>query len=77
MTKKVNKNVQKKEKNKVSMWAKFSNFCHGVKVESKRIHWTTKKELVKYSIATLVFVMFLSLFFYAIDAIFALIHSLI
>ena len=67
--------VVKKEK-KESLWARFMNFCHGVKVESKRIHWTTKKDLFRYSVATLIFVVFLSLFFYVIDIIFALLHSL-
>lgn len=65
----------KKEK-KESLWTRFMKFCHGVKVESKRIHWTTKKDLFRYSVATLIFVVFLSLFFYVIDILFALLHSL-
>ena len=52
-------------------------FFHGVKTETKRIHWPTKKEMIKYSVATVVFVLFFALFFYIIDVIFALIHSLI
>ncbi len=66
-----------KEKEKVSLWDKFMTFCHGVKLESKRIHWTKPSDLVKYSVATLVFVVFFSLFFYAVDALFALLHSII
>ena len=67
---------EKKDKKKDSLWTRFRNFCHGVRVESKRIHWTSRKDLVKYSIATLIFVVFLSLFFYIIDILFALVHTL-
>ena len=52
-------------------------FFQGVKNEFKRVHWPSKDEMVKYSIATFVFVIFCALFFYAIDVIFALIQSLI
>ncbi len=62
---------------KTSIFEKFMEFCHGVKTESKRIHWTDRKDLVKYSISTLVFVVFFSLFFYFIDILFAFVHSLI
>lgn len=65
--------VEKKE----SLLQSFRNFCSGVKVESKRIQWTSKKDLGKYSVATLVFVLVCSLFFYGVDALFALLHSLI
>ena len=79
--KKENKKVEKEAKvetvEKDSLWARFRNFIHGVKVETKRIHWTTKKDLVKYSVATLVFVVFFSLYFYILDVLFALLHSLI
>ena len=72
------KKVAVKEKNeKVNFFSKIVNFFHGVKVESKRIHWTTKKDLVKYSIATFIFVLFFSIFFYVIDVLFALLHSLL
>ncbi len=69
--------VKEVKEEKVTLWDKFMNFCHGVKVESKRIHWTDKKDLAKYSVATLLFVLFFSLFFYLINAIFALVHSLL
>lgn len=65
----------KEEKNNVLQ--RFRGFCSGVRLESKRIHWTSKNDLVKYSIATLVFVFVCSLFFYGVDALFALLHSLI
>ena len=67
----------KEVKEKISLWAKFMRFINGVKTESKRIHWTTKNDLKKYSIATLVFVIFFSLFFYIVNLLFALLHTLI
>ena len=68
------KKVAKKEKK--SLWVRFRIFCHGVKSEFKKVHWTSKDNMIKYSIATIVFVVVCSLFFYAIDIIFALIQTL-
>lgn len=61
---------------KKSLWVKFRIFCHGVKSESKKVHWPSKKDMIKYSVATVVFIIFCSLFFYLIDIIFALIQSI-
>lgn len=75
-TKKVGTSSKKKEEKK-GLFAKFRVFCNGVKSEFLRVHWPSKKDMVKYSIATIIFVVFCGLFFYAIDIIFALIKSLI
>jgi len=70
--------VEVKEKDtKESLWSKFMTYCHGVKVEAKRIHWTNKKDLAKYTGATLLFVVLFSLFFYLVNALFALLHSVL
>ena len=69
------KNEKKKEPKK-SLWVRFRIFCHGVKSEFIKVHWTSKKDLVKYSIATICFLVFAALFFYVIDVLFALIQSL-
>ncbi len=61
---------------KKSLWVKFRIFCHGVKSEAKKVHWPTKKEMLKYSVATVLFIILCSLFFYIIDIIFALIQSI-
>lgn len=74
-SKKVEKKEEKESKN--SLWEKFMIFCNGVKSETKKVRWTSKQDMVKYSIATIVFVIFCSLFFYGIDTIFALIQSLV
>lgn len=75
------KNVEKKVKKKSSgekksLWAKFRIFCNGVKSEFGKVHWPDKKDMLKYSIATIVFIVFFALFFYIIEVIFALIQTL-
>ena len=75
--KKVNTTKSKKKKEeKKTFVTRFRIFCNGVKSEFKRIHWTTKKDMIKYSVATIFFIIFFSVFFYLIDVIFALIQSL-
>ena len=66
----------KKEQKKNSLWVRFRIFCHGVKSEFQKVHWTSKDNMIKYSIATIFFIVVCSLFFYAIDIIFALIQTL-
>ena len=78
-TKKVKKEVSKKKedkKEKKSLWVRFRIFCHGVKSETLSVHWPTKKDMIRYSIATIFFIIFCAAFFYAIDIIFALIQSI-
>ena len=81
MSKKESKEKQvketKKETRKENLWTRFMNFCHGVKTESKRIHWTEKKDLGRYTVATFAFVLFFSLFFYLVNVIYALVQSLL
>ena len=79
--KKTVKNNSKKVSNKgndekKSLWVRFRIFCHGVKSEFLKVHWPSKKDMVRYSFATIFFVVFCSLFFYLINVIFALIQLL-
>lgn len=69
------KNV-KKEKKSGSIFKKISGYFKGVMKEIKRIRWTNSKDLIKYSVATVVFVVFFGLYFYAIDWIVLLVRSL-
>ena len=48
-----------------------------VKGELKKVKWPTRKELIKYTISTLVFVIFFALFFYGIETLFAFVKGLI
>lgn len=74
-TKKETKKNAKKEPKK-NLWVRFRIFCHGVKSEFTKVHWTTKSDLIKYSIATIFFMVFMALFFYVINVLFALIQQL-
>lgn len=81
MAKKTNTNKkeikgQAKQSKKQNLWVRFRIFCHGVKTEAEKVHWPSKKDMVKYSIATILFVIFCSLFFYAVNVIFALLKTL-
>lgn len=71
------KSTKKKEKaEKKSLWVKFRIFCHGVKSEFIKIYWPSKKDMVRYSIASIFFIIFCALFFYLINVIFALVQTL-
>ncbi len=50
-------------------------YFKGVKKEISRIRWTSKKELVKYSLSTILFMLFFGVFFYAIDLLVAFLRS--
>ena len=72
--KKVQKKTVKKEK-KVSTPKK--SFIKEVKAELKKVKWPTKQEMLKYSIAVIVFIVIFGLYFYGLDAFFAWITSLV
>ena len=76
--KEIKEEVEKKKdkKTKESIVSRIRNFFHGVKLEWKRVKWPSKKEMIKYSIATIIFIVSCSLFFYFIDIIIAFFHTL-
>ena len=61
---------KKDKKNKTS-------FLKEVKKEFSKVKWPSKKDMVKYSIVTICFVIFFAAFFYAIMALMSLIESLV
>lgn len=61
-----------KQKERKSLLKPITTFIDGVKKEAGKILWTSKKSLLKYSIATLVFMIFICLFFVATDLLIAL-----
>ena len=73
-SKKVQKKTVKKEK-KVSTPKK--SFIKEVKDELKKVKWPSKEDMLKYSIATLAFIIIFGLYFYGLDALFAWISSLV
>ena len=75
-TKSKTKKETKKEYNNKGVVAGTKIFINGVKDETKKVHWPSKKDMVKYSGATIAFIIFFALFFYLINVLFALVQSL-
>lgn len=53
----------KKKKQKKQKENKKVGFFKGIKLELKKVTWPSKKEVIKYSIATLVFCIITMIFF--------------
>ena len=70
---KKNNKTKKVEKNQPNKKGGFKSFCHGVAEEFRKIHWPSKKDMVKYSTATIFFILFFGAFFYIIDVILGLV----
>lgn len=70
------KNEIKKQKAIYSNIGKKDTFFGDVKAEMKLVRWPNKMEMLKFSIATLVFIIFFALFFLGIDGLSAFIKEL-
>ena len=71
------KNEKKvKEKKKINIFKSIKRYFIGVLKEVKRIKWTSGKDLVKYSIASILLILFFGLYFYGINWIALLVRSL-
>jgi len=53
----------------------ITKYFKGVGKEIKRVRWTNGKDLAKYSITTIGFMLGLGLYFYAIDMLVSLLRS--
>lgn len=71
-----NKKKKKQKVKRENVFKKIKKYFVGVGKEIKRIKWTSGKELVKYSIASIILILFFGLYFYGIDWIALLIRSL-
>lgn len=69
------KQSNKKKEKKTKKHSKIGTFIKEVREEVSKIKWPSKKDMVKYSVATIIFVIFFALFFYVIDLIIALIKA--
>lgn len=69
MSKKETTKITKKDKEKKKQ--KTDSFLTGVKKEMSKVRWPLKQEMVKYSVATLSFIVFFALFFIIGDLIVA------
>lgn len=67
--------IKKEKSEKKNVFEIIGNYFRGVGKEAKRIRWTDGKDLIKYSIATVTFVVFFGLYFYLIEMIAAFVRS--
>lgn len=74
--KKTSKKDVKKSSKKETKKPKESFFV-GVKKEMKNVRWPLKKEMVKYSIAAISFIVFFGVYFTLIDLLIAAIKMLV
>ncbi len=69
------KNVKKDTQKKLKV--KKDSLFKQIKKEMEKVHFPSRKDMIKYSIATIAFVIFFALYFYAIELVMAFIKSLI
>ena len=67
MAKKEKEAVKKAKMTKEENKPKKESFFKGIASEFRKIRWPNKKEMVKYSTATILFVLFFGVFFYLIE----------
>ena len=68
---------EKKTPKKEGIFKKIKKYFKGVFKECKMIKWTNGKDMIKYSTAAIVFVIFFCLYFYIIELATAFVRSLI
>ena len=54
---------------------KNESFISQVEKELGKVKWPTKKEMIKYSVTTLCFILFFALFFFGMETLFAFIEG--
>lgn len=72
--KKKDKKKDKKDK-KENIFKRIIGFFKGVKTEMSKVVWPSRRHMVKYSIATICFIIFFALYFLGIMALFDLIKE--
>lgn len=71
IVKKGEKKVDKKTSNKRNILQKIAKYFKEVYGELKRVSWPTKKDLISYTIAVVVFVVLMSVIVGLLDLVFA------
>ena len=69
------KKETKKKDDKKATKNKKTSFFKEVKNEMSKVKWPSKKDIFKYSVATILFIIFFALFFYLIDLVMALLRE--
>ncbi|MBQ3468973.1 MAG: preprotein translocase subunit SecE [Bacilli bacterium] len=70
-------NTKSNPTSKENLITRIIIFFKGVRSEIKKVHWLDRKSMVKYSVATICFIVFCALFFYVIMNLFALVQELL
>jgi len=58
------------------MFKSIKSYFKGVKKEFSKIRWTSSKDMLKYSVATISFMVFFAAFFWIIDMAVSLVRSM-
>lgn len=71
--------IRKQNKNSIGgyMMSQVKGFFKGVSAELKKIAWPTEKEMKTYTLQVLIFVVVLSIFFFAVDLVISQVMSLL
>ena len=71
------KEIKKSKKDKKKVVKTKKKLFSGVRSEMAKVKWPSKKDMIKYSIATIFFIVFFGLFFYCIDLSLALLKEVL
>lgn len=71
------KNNKGKSTKKESILKRFRNYLKNVALEMKKTKWPSKKNMISYSVATLLFILIFALFFTFTDVIIAAIKQVL
>ena len=69
--------IKKTKKDKKKIVKTKKKLFSGVRSEMAKVKWPSKKDMIKYSIATIFFIVFFGLFFYCIDLLLALLKEVL
>ncbi len=76
-TKEKRKPKAKKKEKKPSIFSRIHSYFKGVNSEMRKTKWPSKKDMVLYSSATLLFIIIFALFFTLNDVIISGVHELL
>jgi preprotein translocase subunit SecE len=71
------KKEPKKTKTKKTTEVAYKSYFQEIKDELKKVKWLSKEEMVKYTVAAVIFIVIFGLYFYGMDFIFSWLKGLI
>ena len=63
------KDLEKKPNALVRTWRRFSNWCHEMKVELKKVVWPKRKELVRACMVVAACILVIGVFIWVVDGV--------